>query len=170
MNLSMLLEMAAQGAGDRIALGSRNGGTTYAEMLDRTRATAAWLDDLDRPNVGILDQNSEAIPLLLFGAGMSGRVFAPLNYRLAPEALASILERLAPATIVTGDDIALPGGATGDLVAVDRSEYLVATTGSRRHRGVVVHLGDDRGPERCRPASSPSGHLHHLDRRVPRIG
>jgi fatty-acyl-CoA synthase len=128
MNLSMLLEMAAQGAGDRIALGSRNGGTTYAEMLDRTRATAAWLDDLDRPNVGILDQNSEAIPLLLFGAGMSGRVFAPLNSRLAPEALASILERLAPATIVTGDDIALPGGATGDLVAVDRSEYLVATT------------------------------------------
>jgi len=128
MNLSMLLEMAAQGAGDRIALGSRHGGITYAEMLDRTRATAAWLDGQHRPNVGILDQNSEAIPLLLFGAGMSGRVFAPLNYRLAPEALASILERLAPALIVTGDDISLPAGATGDLEAIDRSEYLVATT------------------------------------------
>jgi fatty-acyl-CoA synthase len=128
MNLSMLLEMAAQGAGDRIALGSRHGGVTYAEMLERTRATAAWLDEKGRPNVGILDQNSEAIPLLLFGAGMSGRVFAPLNYRLAEEALASILGRLAPALIVTGDDISLPAGAAGDLEVVDRTEYLVATT------------------------------------------
>jgi fatty-acyl-CoA synthase len=125
----MLLEMSAQGAGDRIALGSRHGGITYAELLERTQSTATWLDTHDLPHVGVLDQNSEAVPLLLFGAAMSGRVFAPLNYRLAPEQLASILDRLAPALVVTGDDIALPPGTTGELQVVDRSEYLKATSG-----------------------------------------
>jgi fatty-acyl-CoA synthase len=125
----MLLEMSAQGAGDRIALGSRHGGITYAELLERTQSTAAWLDTHDVPHVGILDQNSEAVPLLLFGAAMSGRVFAPLNYRLAPEQLGSILDRLAPALVVTGDDIELPPGTTGELQVVDRSEYLKATSG-----------------------------------------
>jgi acyl-CoA synthetase (AMP-forming)/AMP-acid ligase II len=127
MNLSMLLEMAAQGAPDRIGLGSRHGGLTYAQLLERTRSTAAWLDDRDLPSVGIVDQNSEAVPLLLFGAALSGRVFAPLNYRLAPEQLSSILERLAPALIVKGDEVALPEGAPDGLEVIDRSAYLAAT-------------------------------------------
>jgi fatty-acyl-CoA synthase len=124
MNLAMLLEMAAEGAGDRIALGSRHGGLTYAGLLEKTRTTADWLRRFDTERVGLLDGNSEAVPMLLFGAGLLGRPFAPLNYRMAPEQLRSILDRLAPAVVVTGDATVLPDGVKGVIDLVGRSAYL----------------------------------------------
>ena len=33
MNIALLLEMAADGAGERVALGPRSGGTSYRELL-----------------------------------------------------------------------------------------------------------------------------------------
>ena len=38
MNLMMLLEMAAGGFGDRVAVGSRNGGLTFQQLFDRAGA------------------------------------------------------------------------------------------------------------------------------------
>ena len=42
VHLSMLLDMAAEGFGDRVAFGSRDGGLTYAALRDRARRAAAW--------------------------------------------------------------------------------------------------------------------------------
>lgn len=122
----MLLEMAAEGAGDRVALGSLEGGLTYAGLLERARTTADWLRRYNVDRVGLLDTNSPAVPMLLFGAGMLGRPFAPLNYRMAPEQLRSILDRLAPAVVVTTDDAPIPDGVPGTIELVARSAYLSA--------------------------------------------
>ena len=38
MNLAMILDMSADGQGDRVAIGSRKGGLTYAELRQAARA------------------------------------------------------------------------------------------------------------------------------------
>ena len=40
MDITLLLEMAADGFGDRVAVGSRSGGLDYATLLDRAARRA----------------------------------------------------------------------------------------------------------------------------------
>ena len=40
MNLMMLLEMAADGLGERIAIGSRNDGLSYRQLFERAQGAA----------------------------------------------------------------------------------------------------------------------------------
>jgi fatty-acyl-CoA synthase len=129
VNITMLLEMAAEAAPDRVAIGPRRSGITYRQMLDRAGRTAGWLTDQPGAHVGSLDVNSEAIPLLLFGAGLLGRPFAPLNYRLAPEQLGAILGRLAPLTLLAGDGMSLPSGSSADVRVIRRLDLQRAATG-----------------------------------------
>ena len=105
MNVGMLLEMAADGAPDRVAVGSKAGGLTYVELLARARRLAALLRSKSVERLGLVDLNSEAVPLCLFGAGLAGAAFAPINYRLTDEQLHAILGRLAPALVVVGPDV-----------------------------------------------------------------
>lgn len=126
MNIALLLEMAADGAGDRVALGSHSDGTSYAELLRRARNTAGWLTSHDGPRAALLDGNSPAVPLLLFGAALSGRAFAPVSYRLADERLRAVLSRLAPGVLVAGANAAVPEPLPEGLTAW-RRERLLAT-------------------------------------------
>src|SRR5262249_43356477 len=47
-----------------------------------------------------------AVPLCLYGAGVAGVPFAPVNYRLSDDQLRAILGRLAPALVVVGPGVA----------------------------------------------------------------
>ena len=62
VNIALLLEMAADGAGDRVALGSHSGGTSYAELLRLARNTAGWLVSQQGERAALLDGNSPAAP------------------------------------------------------------------------------------------------------------
>jgi acyl-CoA synthetase (AMP-forming)/AMP-acid ligase II len=104
MNTGMLLEMAADGMGDRIAVGSRKDGLTYAGLLDRARRVAAVVAESGAERVVFVAQNSAVLPALLFGSGLAGVPFVPVNYRLADEQLRAVLGRTAPAIAVVGDD------------------------------------------------------------------
>lgn len=101
MNIVMLLEMAADGMGDRVAVGPQEGGLTYSELLDRARRTASVIAAAGAERVALVDLNSEAVPILLFASAIAGVPFVPINYRLADDKLRSILERVAPAVLVT---------------------------------------------------------------------
>jgi len=102
MNLTMLLEMAADTGPDRIAVGTREDGLTYRELFDRSRALAVRLTSAGHANVAVLDLNTAAVPVLLFASAMAGLPFAPLNYRLTDAQLADATARLAPALVATG--------------------------------------------------------------------
>src|ERR671916_817994 len=91
MHLSMLLDMAAEGFGDRVAFGSRPGGLTFAALGDQARRAGAWASARGVERVGLVDVNSEAVPILLYGSGLAGMPFVPVNYRLADEQLRAIL-------------------------------------------------------------------------------
>jgi acyl-CoA synthetase (AMP-forming)/AMP-acid ligase II len=126
MNLGMLLDMAADGHADRIALGGRRDGVGFAELRRRARRVAALLAGCPGERVGLVDLNSDAVPLALLGAGLAGKPFAPVNYRLADAALAAILRRMAPATVIVGSVEELTGrvGAIDGITALSRSELL----------------------------------------------
>src|SRR5947209_16018393 len=104
MNTPMLLEMAADGMADRIAVGRREDGVTYAALLDRARRVAAVVAESGAERLVFVAQNSPLLPALLFGSGLAGVPFVPVNYRLADEALRAILSRTAPAVAVVDDD------------------------------------------------------------------
>lgn len=103
MNTGMLIEMAADGIGDRIALGSRRDGVTYAELLDQARRVASVVAGSGAERVVFVAQNSALLPALLFGSGLAGVAFVPVNYRLADEQLRAILARTAPAVAVVDE-------------------------------------------------------------------
>ncbi|MDE3203840.1 MAG: acyl--CoA ligase [Acidobacteriota bacterium] len=123
MNLAMLLEMVADGAGDRIVLGSQAGGFTGAGLLQRARVVAERFRQSNAQYVVLLDLNSEAVPISLFAAALAGLPFVPVNYRLTDDQLASILARVEPGVVVAGEDTASRVSAAG-LTVIPRAEVL----------------------------------------------
>src|SRR4051812_42419076 len=103
MNLTMLLEMAASADPDRIAIGSREKGQTYGELLHRAQAIGAELSATGARRVALLDLNSVAVPSLIFGAAAAGIPMALLNYRLTDEQIAAAVARLDPVTVIAGE-------------------------------------------------------------------
>ena len=105
MHTQILLDMAAGGAGERIAVGSLENGVSYENLLGRSRAAAKWIKDLGVDRVVYVGLNTDVFPILMFGAAMAGKPFSPLNYRLADADLRRLLERTVPAVAVVEDDM-----------------------------------------------------------------
>lgn len=124
MHLGMLLEMAADGLADRVALGPRVGGLSFAELAHQARRVGAALQTLPGDRVGLIDLNSPAVPLTLFGSAIAGKPFVPINYRLADEQLRAIVTRTAPATVVVGAGVAERLGDIDGIHLVTRDELL----------------------------------------------
>jgi acyl-CoA synthetase (AMP-forming)/AMP-acid ligase II len=143
MNIAMLLEMAAEGAGQRTALGSRSGGLSYAELLRRTRNSAAWLASHAGERAGLLDGNSAAVPLLLFGCALTGRAFAPISYRLGHEQLSTLLDQLAPGLLVAAADARMPDPLPDGLAVRTREQLLDAAQSAAAGETAPAAAGPD---------------------------
>ena len=120
----LLLEMAAGGHGDRVAVGTADGGTTFAELFQRAGTTAAHLREAGSGHLALADVSSEALPALLFGASWAGVPFVPLNYRLGDGELRTLASRVSPALAVVDPDA--PGRLDGidGVAAVGRHDLL----------------------------------------------
>ena len=126
MNIALLLEMAAEGAGQRVALGPRADGITYAGLLRLARNTGEWLASQPGQRAGLLDGNSPAVPVLLFGSALARKAFVPVSYRLAAGQLRAVLTRLAPGALIAGPDAPLPGSLPDGLALTTRDQFLDA--------------------------------------------
>jgi len=100
VNIMMLLEMAASGFGDRVAVGPREGGLTYQQLFDRAGAAADRFRGEPIEHVAMVDVASEALPISLFGAAWAGLPFVPINYRLADDELRALVARVSPGTVI----------------------------------------------------------------------
>ncbi|MBJ7412952.1 MAG: acyl--CoA ligase [Phenylobacterium sp.] len=105
MHTALLLDMAADAAPDRLALGGRSDGLTFDETRRRARAGAAWLAGQGGETVAFLGLNGPALPIAVFAAGLLGKPFAPLNYRLPNADLNRLLARTAPSVAIVDDDM-----------------------------------------------------------------
>ena len=128
MNLAMLLEMAADGLGDRVAVGPKADGTTFEELLTRSRRAAAWLAARGAAQVAMVDLNSPAVPTVLFGAAFAGLPFVPVNYRIADEQLRAILARVAPAVVIVDPPVVERIGTIDGIDVVTRPDFMAAVS------------------------------------------
>jgi fatty-acyl-CoA synthase len=123
----MVLEMAADGLGDRVAIGSLQDGMKFAELGRRARRAGTLLADRPGGHVVVVDENSPAIPIALFGAALAHKPFVPVNYRLADDRLRAILARISPAVVVTGSGTAERLRGVGGLDLIEREAFLALT-------------------------------------------
>jgi acyl-CoA synthetase (AMP-forming)/AMP-acid ligase II len=124
MNLMMLLEMAANGLEDRVAVGSLDGGLTYRQLFDQAGEAAARFRADSGEKVILCDESSPAVPVVLFGAAWAGMPYVPLNYRLPDDDLRSLAERSAPGVAIGDDDGAQRLRGVDGLTAVTRDQFI----------------------------------------------
>jgi len=124
VHLAILLQMAADGMPDRIALGSRTGGMTMPELAQRARRVGSHLAACDGERIALVDVNSEAVPITLFASALACKPFVPINYRLTDEQLQAIVARTAPALVVVGEGMAERIGTIDGIELVSRKELL----------------------------------------------
>jgi acyl-CoA synthetase (AMP-forming)/AMP-acid ligase II len=95
MSIAMLLDMAKDAAGDRVAIGSKHGGGLAFDALAEAAAGAATLiRDSGASRVAFVGVNGPTFPVLLFASAVAGIPLAPLNYRLATDQLHELLGEL----------------------------------------------------------------------------
>ena len=101
MNVMMLLEMAAQGFGERVAFVNGDESLTYQQLFDAAGQAAQHIRNSDCEHVAMLDVSSLALPVALFASAWAGKPFVPVNYRLAGAEVDALLERIQPSLLVT---------------------------------------------------------------------
>jgi acyl-CoA synthetase (AMP-forming)/AMP-acid ligase II len=144
VRLTLLLDMAADGFGDRVLAGRRSGGITAAELARRSHSGAALVRERAADALVYLDVNGPAFPVALFAAARAGVPLVPLNYRLGRRQLDELLARHPKAL-----GIASPGALThverAGLSAMTSDDWLEQT---RADRGDIADgaQGDDENP------------------------
>ena len=78
MNLMMLLEMAASGFGDRVAVQSGSAKLTYSELFAAAGGAAVGLRESGADHAALLDVSSLAVPVALFSSAWAGVPYVPL--------------------------------------------------------------------------------------------
>lgn len=90
MNVVALLEMVASVRPDGIAVAPD---TTYQALYDAAGRGAAAIVDRGIRQVVYVASNGTTLPMALFASAWAGVPFVPLNYRLAHDQIAAILDR-----------------------------------------------------------------------------
>jgi acyl-CoA synthetase (AMP-forming)/AMP-acid ligase II len=129
MNLELVLQMAAEADPGRIGLVCDGRRWSYGDLLAAARGAAANIRHSGCSHVALLDENSEAAAIALFGAAVAGVPYVPLNYRLPDADLAALIKRIAPAVVI-GDvqrtRRLATAGNTGHVTAWTRTEFVHA--------------------------------------------
>ena len=94
MSISLILEMAVSSNPDRTALCSEDSVLTYQQLADLVASAGSILLESGARSVVYLGGSGVELPALLFAAAHAGISFTPVNYRLAPGALAALITRI----------------------------------------------------------------------------
>jgi acyl-CoA synthetase (AMP-forming)/AMP-acid ligase II len=94
VGIEVLLDIAADAAGERVALGSRADGITFQRWRELAQGGAGVLHASGARHVAFVGVNGLAFNVAVFAAGLAGLAITPLNYRLADDQLASLIAEL----------------------------------------------------------------------------
>jgi acyl-CoA synthetase (AMP-forming)/AMP-acid ligase II len=143
MNLMMLLEMAASGFGDRVAIQSGDRRLSYDELFAAAGRAGARITEAGVAHAALLDVSSLAVPIGLFGSACAGVPFVPLNYRLTGRELDALIEQIAPALLIAEDARVEELSGREGIHVVSRSEFLADTTRAGHPPGEWPMEGDE---------------------------
>jgi acyl-CoA synthetase (AMP-forming)/AMP-acid ligase II len=139
VSLATLLEMSASGHPDRVALGCRDGGISFAQLAADAAGGGAIIRDRGPAHVVFVGRNGPALPLLLFAATFAGLPFVPLNYRLSRTGLRELIADLErPLVVADRDYLEL---VDGDAIATE--DFLAAAAAAAPGTPALV---DDHDP------------------------
>src|SRR5260370_4165107 len=147
MNVTLLLDMAADGFPDRVVVGRRQDGMTAARLRGMSACAAAQLRAAGAGVMVYLAVNGPALPVALFAAARAGIPLVPLNYRLGREQLDRLLANHARARCIADPAHAGPATQAG-LTCVTPGQFL-AEPGGRA--GSHVARPYDAGPSQPPP-------------------
>ncbi|MET3859418.1 acyl-CoA synthetase (AMP-forming)/AMP-acid ligase II [Dietzia sp. 2505] len=153
MSILMLLTMAVELDPERVAVTSSDENLTYGELLQRSRAVGEVLRRDGADHVALLDLNTAAFPVALFGAAAAAVPLAPLNYRLADDRLTEAVSRLSPVVLYRGAGVEAavdlgPGDVlrpTGDLVAASGAPEAEAELADAESAAVLLFTSGTTG-------------------------
>ena len=100
MNLTMLLEMAADGFGDRVVIGRRSDGLTAGDLRQAALRGAALVREAAADAIVYVAVNGPAFPIAMFAAAYAGVPLVPLNFRLGEEQLGDLLAQHPDALMI----------------------------------------------------------------------
>jgi acyl-CoA synthetase (AMP-forming)/AMP-acid ligase II len=123
VNLSLLLDMAVNGFGDRPVLGRKRDTYTAANISALCVAAGATLKARGVTALVYLDVNGPCFTIALFAAAHAGIPLVPLNYRQSSEQLVALLSKHPGALVITSKQFAQPCAAAG-LATVTRDDWL----------------------------------------------
>ena len=124
MNLAMLLEMAAEAFAERVAVSAENSHYTYGQLWRAAQAAAQKFSASGCAYIALLDTNSVAAPIAIFGAALAGIPYVPLNYRLTKTELDELLTRIAPAYLIALDEYVAPLTLPAEVVCIERGRFI----------------------------------------------
>jgi len=110
VDLTLLLTMAADGFGDRVVVGPREGGLTAARLRALAGGGAAAVRAAGADAVLYLAVNGPAFPVALFAAAYAGVPLVPVNYRLGEDQLTGLLAHHPRALAIVDDGLPVPAG------------------------------------------------------------
>lgn len=128
MNIMMLLQMASEADGERIAIGRRNDGLDLATVFDTAGRLAAWVRAKGYEHVVWSDIAGPLLPVALYGSAWAGTPFVPVNYRLADDRLRALVAQQKPAVVLceAGTEARFEGLDGIDVVPTDTLRAMLA--------------------------------------------
>src|SRR5215207_9902285 len=100
MKLTMLLDMACEGFGDRVLVGRRSDGLTAVQLRSHALNGATLATEQGADSVVYLGSNGPAFPVAMFAAAYAGVPLVPLNYRLGAGQLEKLLTKHPSALVI----------------------------------------------------------------------
>ncbi len=129
MNITMLLDMAADGFGDRVVVGGQDLGLTPARLQHLSYAGAEMIRKSGADALVYLAVNGPAFPVAMFAAARAGVPLVPVNYRLGREQLDALLSNHPRALGIAGAEQAQALHRAG-LTVLSPDEWLSALAAS----------------------------------------
>ncbi|WP_067904609.1 class I adenylate-forming enzyme family protein [Nocardia vaccinii] len=143
MNLSLLLDMASDGFGDRTLIGRKDSGLTAERLRQLTIGGARAILEAGADSVVYLGVNGPMFPIALFSAARAGVPLVPINFRLGAEQLEPLLANHPKAVGLAGP------GEIGKLRAAGLTAHLMDDWMSQ-----IGELADEAAPETNPPETN----------------
>ena len=130
INLSSFIAFHARRTPERCALKYRGEEISYATFDARIRIVGGWLasrgigaDDV----IAVLMKNSAAFLDIAFAASHIGAIFLPINFRLASDEIAYIVENAGARVLIADEEFASNAAGPAPVVLVDEAAQADAT-------------------------------------------
>jgi acyl-CoA synthetase (AMP-forming)/AMP-acid ligase II len=129
LSISLLLEMAASGDPDRVAVVDGGNRFTIGELSAMADGGAGVIAGAGAEHVAYIGCGGLMQPLLIFASARAGRPYTPINYRLSADGIQELIDRLPDPLVIVDDRYRdMIGSVVGERVLTSEQFLAAART------------------------------------------